>query len=166
MNIYALIWVLVSAAGLALTIYFAAQLLLDLSALRQMQVVNGRRASVKLDLSKEALRASAHVGFLFIGIAALQVQAGPFSWVTVILIWGNVVYLLTSTIDAHKRGVLSTSQAQHVVETAAVEARELVQRAAVTAAALKESNAAGRVAVAAEVTAANTAQIVENTARE
>jgi hypothetical protein len=169
MNPYVLVWTLVSAAGVVLSILLLIESALDIRALKG--IGNGRRLYAQGRTVSEVIRLIIHGGFMLIGLGALFAPTSGPSVIVLVLIGGNVLLIVNSAIAwyvRHKAITLdraaSTLEAEAVAtalalrETADKAAERLLELATLTA------NIHGdRVTEAAERTADNTARIAENT---
>lgn len=97
------VWVLLSAAGLLLSLILSRESILDLRALPNQ--VNGRRIAARARLAREALRASVHAVYLAIGLPILDREV-ELTLVVLGLMWGNLVLVVNSLIDARTRYLL------------------------------------------------------------
>lgn len=95
------VWLAVSAAGLLVSSYLTHESVLDLQALPPG--TNGRRSAAISRLTREALRATVHVGYILAALAVLQILPHLRPFVVPFLIYGNVVLLVNSVIDAQTR---------------------------------------------------------------
>jgi hypothetical protein len=171
-NVYALLWTLVSLCGVLLSVTLLAKAGLDLWALGRLS--NGRRSFTLIRIGIEAIHVVCHGAFLLVGAMAVGRASGPLSPTIVLLIMGNVGFVATSLLllSVYR---MPASDADDLVARARQTAKELIATAETTAAALVEIAALkdaharvarDRTAIAAEQTAENTARIAENTARD
>lgn len=108
------LWIALSVVGLALSLLLVRESRLDLEALGPRG--NGRRAAARARLWRESLRISVHLVYLVIGISVLNrpcTPTGCFSPVVLGLMWGNVVMVCNSLIDAHARRALKAFLQAH-----------------------------------------------------
>lgn len=99
MNLATGVWLLVSAIGLAVSLYLCNESRLDLKALDSR--ANGRRTAALSRLLRETMRGSVHTGYLMAGLASLGVL--PRDIIAPLLIWGNAALIINSTIEWRTR---------------------------------------------------------------
>lgn len=100
------VWVLVSTAGLCLSLFLVNTTRLDLRALGAR--ANGRRRVALGRLVRESLRVSVHAAYIFAALIAgdvIQPPAGISEGVVIVLIlmWGNVAMVVNSAVDTMLR---------------------------------------------------------------
>jgi hypothetical protein len=169
MNPYVLVWTLVSAAGVVLSILLLLEASLDIRALEGIR--NGRRLYARGRAISEAIRLIMHSGFFLIGLTVLfSPTRGP-SLIVLVLIGGNILLIVNSIIAWYVRHeAIHEDRAASDLETEAVATalalRETADKAAerlLELATLTANIHGDRVTEAAERTADNTARIAENT---
>lgn len=171
MNPFVLVWCLISAAGVVLSLLLLLESILDLRALAG--VGNGRVLHVKGRIASESIRLVIHTSFLAVGILALDTPARG-SLTIYVLIGANALLIVKSAIAWYIRraagdyGLTSAEMEAEAVETA-LRLRETADAAAVRLLELAARTAAAvtpDLQRAADETAANTAEIAENTRPE
>jgi hypothetical protein len=98
-----LVWVGLSAFGLVLSTYLTRESFHDLRSLDPD--ANGRRTAAWSRFLREGLRITVHGVYLAIGIPLLGRDV-QLTFVVLGLMWGNVVLVLNSLIDARARRLL------------------------------------------------------------
>jgi hypothetical protein len=160
MNPYVLVWTLVSAAGVVLSILLLLEASLDIRALEGIR--NGRRLYARGRAISEAIRLIMHSGFFLIGLTVLfSPTRGPS---LIVLVVNSIIAWYVRHEAIHEDRAASDLETEAVAtalalrETADKAAERLLELATLTA------NIHGdRVTEAAERTADNTARIAENT---
>lgn len=102
-------WILVSVIGALLSGYLANESRHDLKALPPQ--ANGRHTVAWSRLLREFLRFTAHLAYILAGVIAL----GFLPWrelIVPILMYGNVVMVVNSLIDARTRYLLYATRAK------------------------------------------------------
>lgn len=103
------LWIVVSAIGLALSLYLANDSRRDLAALKRAGVVNGRRRLATIWLAVDVILGSAHGLFLGLGLTLLDREV-QLSWTVVILIWGNVAMMTVQLLNVSLRHLLYSTR--------------------------------------------------------
>lgn len=107
MNPVVIAWVALSAGGLLLSLYLARESWLDLKALGDM--LNGRRWAARSRFAREGLRMTVHWTWLLMGVSVLlDVRLGAL--IVLGLLYGNVVLVTNSLIDARTRFLLFSTR--------------------------------------------------------
>lgn len=96
-------WVGLSTIGLLVSVYLTRESILDLQALPVD--ANGRRTAAWSRLLRESLRATVHLVYLAIGLPLLGRDV-QLTYVVLGLMWGNIVLVINSVIDARTRYLL------------------------------------------------------------
>lgn len=99
------LWTLVSLVGLVLSLWLARDSYRDLRALRRAGVTNGRIMLARIWLAIDLLFATAHGAFFGLGLTILEREI-DLSWTVVILVYGNVVMMTGSILNATLRHLL------------------------------------------------------------
>lgn len=101
------VWLVVSIAGVLISGYLTRESILDLRALPVG--TNGRRQTAWSRLSREFLRCTVHVGYILAALGVLHIVEPLRPFVVPFLMYGNVVLVINSLIDARVR--------QHLFDT-------------------------------------------------
>lgn len=96
-------WIVISSLGLILSLVLVNESRQDLLALPNRE--NGRRTAAWSRALREGLRVTVHGAYLYAGLAVLDIF-GDRAFTVPILIWGNIVLVLNSLIDARTRYLL------------------------------------------------------------
>jgi hypothetical protein len=97
------VWVGLSAVGLVLSMYLAYQSWQDIRALGHLS--NGRRWAAFSRFAREGLRVTVHWVWLLLGVSVLlDIRLGAMFVVS--LLYGNVVLVTNSLIDARTRSLI------------------------------------------------------------
>ena len=97
------VWVIVSAAGLFLSLILAIESWADIKALGDHK--NGRRWTARSRFMREGLRVTVHWVWLLLGMSVLlDLSLGV--KVVLGLLYGNVVLVVNSVIDARTRSLI------------------------------------------------------------
>ena len=138
MNPYVVAWTATALIGAALSLLLLVESLVDLHVLGDAR--NGRRIRVWGRLSQESVRLSVHLPFAWIGFGSLYVPVNPDSSTNIlVLLWGNVAFILNSLIAMYVRRAAERSLPEEAVAAAAVlalqaeEAAEKIRVAALDA---------------------------------
>ena len=100
-----LLWVLISLAGLLLSLYLANDSRIDLAILRKAGVTNGRLSLARIWLAVDLVLGSAHFGYLAIGLLLLDRDVN-LSWTTAVLIYGNLAMMAAALLNVSLRQLL------------------------------------------------------------
>ena len=102
-------WVIASAAGLLVSAYLTRESWLDIHALGEQ--MNGRRWAARSRFAREGLRTTVQWTWLLMGASALlDIRLGPL--IVLGLLYGNVVLLTNSLIDARTRFLLYATRGE------------------------------------------------------
>lgn len=119
MNGPALVWSIVSLAGLMLSLWLLREHHLDIRSMAGFPG-NGRLIHARANRLKESIRVSVHGLFLVIGLLALDRPSSGFSLTVVVLIYGNAGIMANSLIELRTRSRLyrhrSTDRPETVIE--------------------------------------------------
>lgn len=96
-------WLVISALGLGVSLYLARESSIDLNT---VEGSNGRRLAAWSRLLREVLRASVHFAYILAGLGALDIIPWLRPFIVPILMYGNIVLLVNSLIDARTRHLL------------------------------------------------------------
>ena len=98
------VWLAVSIVGTVVSGWLSRESLLDLRALPIS--TNGRRVIAWSRLTREALRVTVHVVYILAALAALEILPALRPLIVWFLMWGNIVLVTNSIIDARTRRFL------------------------------------------------------------
>lgn len=104
MNPVVVAWVVVSLLGALVSLYLVHESRLDVDAFENR--ANGRRRIARSRFIREAMRVTVHEAYIVAGLTVLGVLPLSTAIVVPILMWGNVVMLANSVIDARTRALL------------------------------------------------------------
>lgn len=110
MNPIVAAWVLLSLLGGSLSLYLTRESWLDLHALPNRQ--NGRHVAAWSRFVREFLRITVHVAYLALGVPYLFSPFTGVSFFILALMWGNLVLVINSLIDARTRRLLFVTRDQ------------------------------------------------------
>lgn len=101
-------WLALSFVGATVSAHLSNESRLDLKALGPDG--NGRHAAAWSRLLRESGRLTVHIGYILAGLTALDIIA--LDWIFVpALLWGNIVLVTNSLIDARTRRLLWQTRA-------------------------------------------------------
>lgn len=98
------LWLGVSIIGALVSGWLSRESLLDLQALPL--TTNGRRIIAWSRLTREVLRVTVHVAYILAALAALGIIPWLLSLIVWFLMYGNIVLVINSIIDARTRRFL------------------------------------------------------------
>ena len=98
-------WVAISLIGLLLSLYLANDSRIDLASLRKAKVTNGRRKLARIWLAVDLILASAHAGYVGLGLTLLDRHVN-LSGTVVVLIYGNLAMMAVSLLNVSLRHLL------------------------------------------------------------
>jgi hypothetical protein len=102
------VWLALSLIGTAVSGYLTRQSLDDLRSLRPDS--NGRRSVARSRLAREGLRVTVHLGYIAAALGALHLVEAFRPLIVPFLMYGNVVLVANSVIDARTRHLLYDSR--------------------------------------------------------
>lgn len=95
------VWLTLSLIGLAVSGYLTRESVLDLRALPPS--TNGRRYLAWSRLSREFLRTTVHIVYILAALGALRILPVFLPFIVPFLMYGNLVLVANSVIDARSR---------------------------------------------------------------
>jgi len=104
LNPLVIAWVVLSVLGLCISGYLVRESWLDLRALGSRG--NGRRIAAFSRFTREGLRVSVHLLYVLAGLGALNILPFLRPFIVPFLMWGNLVLVVNSLIDARTRSQL------------------------------------------------------------
>lgn len=97
-------WIYAAGVGLILSAYLTNESRLDLLALHEEKIANGRWAQALARATREGIRGTIHIGYILAGLAALDLL--PREIIVPLLMYGTVAMILNSAIDVLTRPYL------------------------------------------------------------